>query len=183
MKITDIKTALQTICGTVTGLNGKVFVDRDRPYEDSDLPCLEITFEGADPARNADHYLDWAARFGLAIKVKAAELDRPDTMAETLLGAVQAKLYTNLKLSGVLDKELDFGSIRSEDDANGEKVVRKLTMEIVCAYTEELYGQAMDDFLEAAVQIDLAGPRNAPQIPAKPDGQIDAAATINLPHS
>ncbi|MEW6612703.1 MAG: hypothetical protein AB1409_08180 [Pseudomonadota bacterium] len=181
MKVTDIKAALQTLLGTIAGLNGRVFVDRERPYEAADLPCVEITFEGAEPERKADHYLDWRARIGLAVMVKAAESARPDTTAEGLLGNVLAKLYADLKLGGVLPEELEFGPIRSEEDAAGEHVVRRLVMEIVCSYTEELYGQATDTFLTAAVQIDMAGPRNDPQEPAEPDGQIDAAATIHLP--
>ena len=54
-------------------------------------------------------------------------------------------------------------------------------MDIVCPYTMEMYGVATDDFLTSAVEIDLASPRNDPQDPTEPDGQIDAAVTITLP--
>lgn len=181
MSLAAIKTALAARLDDIAGFAGRVFVDRERPYEDADLPCLEIAFEGADPERKADHYLNWRARFALAVCVKAAETSRPDTMAETLLEAVQARLYNDLNLGGLLPEELDFASVRSEADAGGDCVVRRLTMTIVCPYTMELYGPATDDFLLAAVQIDLASPRNDPQLPTEPDGQIDAATTFNLP--
>lgn len=181
MSITAIKTALQARLDDIAGFSGRVFVDRERPYADGDLPCLEISFEGAEPDRKADHYLNWRARIALAVCVKAAETARPDTAAETLLEAVQASLYAYLNLGGLLPEELDFGSVRSEVDAGGECVVRKLAMEIVCPYTMELYGPATNDFLTTAVQIDMAGPRNDPQLPTEPDGQIDAAVTFNLP--
>lgn len=181
MSIIAIKAALQSRLDDIAGFGGRVFVDRERVYADGDLPCLEICFESAEPERKADHYLNWRARFSLAVCVKAAETARPDTTAETLLEAVQASLYAWLNLGGLLPEELDFGSVRSEEDASGERVVRKLVMDIVCPYTMELYGQATDDFLTTAVEIDLASPRNDPQLPTEPDGQIDAAVTFNLP--
>lgn len=181
MSIVAIKSALQSRLVAIAGFGGRVFVDRTRPYADGDLPCLEIGFESADPERKADHYLNWRARFSLAVCVKAAETERPDTASETLLEAVQASLYAWLNLGGLLPEELDFGSVRAEEDAGGDCVVRRLTLDIVCPYTMELYGQATDDFLTAAVQIDLASPRNDPQLPTEPDGQIDAAVTFNLP--
>lgn len=181
MKVTEIKAALQTRLAAIPGFENRVFVDRERPYEDADIPCLEITFDGADPDRKAEHYINWRARIGLSVVVKAAESARPDTTAEGLLGDVQTSLYTDLTLGGVLPQELEFGSVRPEEDGGGARVVRKLTMDIVCPYTEELYGQATDAFLTAAVQIDMASPRNDPPLPTEPDGQIDATVTITLP--
>ena len=181
MSIVAIKSALQARLDDIAGFGGRVFVDRERAYADADLPCLEISFESADPERKVEHYLNWRARFSLAVCVKAAETARPDTTAETLLEAVQASLYAYLNLGGLLPEELDFGSVRSEVDANGERLVRRLTMDVVCPYTMELYGVCTDDFLTTDVQIDLASPRNDPQLPTEPDGQIDAAVTFNLP--
>lgn len=181
MSIVAIKSALAARLDDIAGFGGRVFVDRERPYADSDLPCLEISFESADPERKVEHLINWQARFSLAVCVKAAETARPDTTAETLLEAVQASLYSYLSLGGLLPEELNFSSVQSEVDAGGECVVRRLTMDIVCPYTTELYGLATDDFLTTDVQIDMASPRNDPQLPTEPDGQIDAVATINLP--
>lgn len=181
MKITDIKAALKDRLALIPGFGGRIFVDRARPYEDPDLPCLEITFDGADPERKIEHYIHWRARIGLSVQVKAAETERPDTTAEALLGDVQASLYADPSLDGVLPDELEFGSITADEDAGGDRVVRRLKMEVIALYNEELYPVALTDFGSAAINIDMASPRNDPQTPATPDGQIDAAVIVTLP--
>lgn len=182
MNITGFKSALQTRLQNVTGLFGtRIFVDRERPLEDADLPCAVIRFKGAEASRTLIHEITWQAQVDVELVVKAAETTRPDTTAEGYLNIVLARLYTNMKLNDVLADEMSFTGVRPEESAEGERVVRKLILSITGELVDGVYDVAADAFETAHIDIDMASPRNDPQTPAEPDGQLDAAAIITLP--
>jgi hypothetical protein len=181
MTVATIEAALQSCLTPIAGFAGRVFVNRERAYAASDLPCLEIKFTGEDPERSADHYQSWDAHFSLAVCVKAAEADRPDLAADALYQQVKAQLYANLTLDDEVPNELEFSGGRPEVDAAGEFVVRKLVLDIKCRYLDELYGIASNALTTVTVGIDMANPRNTPSLPYGPDGQIDAQVSITLP--
>lgn len=181
MTVATIEAALLACLEPIAGFGERIFVNRERPYESADLPCLEIRFTGEDSERGADHYMTWDASFALAVCVKAAEADRPDLAADALYQQVKARLYADMTLAGEVPRELEFAGGRPDVDAGGEFVVRKLVLDIKCQYTDELYGQATDALSTVAMGIDMGNPRNDPQLPAGPDGQIDAQITIDLP--
>lgn len=52
-------------------------------------------------------------------------------------------------------------------------------MQFTVSYYHEP-AQNFGDFASAAVQFDMANPRNDPQTATGPDGQVDASTTITL---
>ena len=181
MTVASIEAALQSCLTPIAGFGGRVFVNRERAYAANELPCLEIKFSGEDPERSADHYQTWNAHISLSVCVKAAEADRPDLALDALYQQVKAALYVNMRLGGEVTRELEFSGSRPDVDAAGEFVVRKLVLDIKCRYDDELYGQASDTLSTVTFGIDLGNPRNDPQLPSGPDGQIDASVSITLP--
>ena len=179
MGVPAIKTALREKLLPI--FSGRVFVEQERALSGADLPCLEITFRSAEPSRDMDHFIVWRARFSLEVFARAAETDRPDQTAESLMESVQNALYQDLKIGGALSDEMAFGTVEADSDAAGEQVVRSVAMTVYCPYIAGLYPRANDDFLTAEIGFDLASPRNDPQIPAQPDGQIDARVSVQLP--
>jgi hypothetical protein len=181
VNISGFKAALAARLVPLAAFNGRIFVDRERDFADAELPCVVISFTGADAARTLVNGIEWTTRLDVVLIVKAAESARPDTTAEGYLNDVLARLYTDMKLGGVLADEMNFTAVRSEESANGERVVRRLVLELSGVVVDDLYAAVADDFITAAVEIDMASPRNDPQTPAEPDGQIDARTTITLP--
>lgn len=181
MNITGFKAALQTRLLAVAAFGNRIYVDRERPLEDADLPCAMIRFAGAEASRTLIHAISWQAQVDVEIIVKAAEPTRPDTTAEGYLNSVLTRLYTDMKLGNVLADDMNFTGVRTEESAEGERVVRKLILSITGELVDGVYDVAADAFVTARIDIDMASPRNDPQTPADPDGQLDASATITLP--
>lgn len=182
MKISDIKAALDSKLMSVAGVASRVYVERETDIPESQLPCIVLSLEGATPDRKIDHSIEWTARFGITVYTKAAGSQRPDTTAETILGQVLALLYADMTLGGVVPDEIEFGPLSVAASMN-DQVSRQYRLEVSASYVQDLYGQATDDFLLAAVEIDMASPRNDPPTPTGPDGQIDASVSIALPNT
>lgn len=172
-----IRDAVYNLLKTQPALT-RMFEARTKPANEADLPFGNVT-TGAETVEDlADQFKELRTlqvSVMLVVRQAAGVADKLDDLAETveaLLGAAQT-------LGGVCDFfrykgcEPDYGSAAADE-------VAMLTMNYECKYTWELE-PVLGGLSTVAVSFDMSGPRNDPQLPAQPDGQIDAAATINLP--
>jgi len=180
-KITTIKAALASTLSGKTSVGTRVYVNRVRVLPENLLPAIVITFNRSSADRTIDQQLLRKGEFDIRILVKDQDAAAPDTQAEAILESVEAALQANLYLGGALHDEIEFGAVRLDSGDTLEVVTRELALTVSCPWIHDIYGLPTDDFEVAAVQIDMASPRNDPQNVLHPDGQIDAATTFDLP--
>lgn len=174
-----IRDALITILTPVaTAASARLFRQRIKPTSESKLPWINIETDGDTADRHTDQYTD---RHALSINVRIAAKDQ-DLVADvldTISEQVEAVLRINPTLLGTVES-FDYKSSNPDYNGAADVEIAELVLNYECIYITEpsLNG---DDFLTLDVDFDMASPRNDPQNPATPDGQIDASATITLP--
>lgn len=180
-KITEIKQAIASVLVAAnTQVGSRVFVNRLRAIEESELPAIVITFNGASGDRERQEQIRRRGDFSIRILVKDREFSTPDTQAEAILEQVEAALKQNLYV-GAAHEELEMGEIRAEGNFDTEATARVLTLAVAVTWFFDVYGVPSDSYLTTSVSIDMSNPRNDPQGVNSPDGQIDAATTFSMP--
>lgn len=155
-----------------------LFSARTKPTDESRVPFANIV---TGPEQTEDLSDQWIEKRTVQVYVRlyvvndASVVDLLDDLAEaveTLLGADQT-------LGGACS-QMRYKGCDPDYDSAAEQEVALLTMNYECTYLWEP-SPAGDDLEVVQVSIDMSSPRNEPQIPHTPDGQIDASATINVP--
>jgi hypothetical protein len=152
--------------------------ERIAPAQVGALPAVSIYLPSETAERALDQFQEKCrARIDIECNVQRS----PTFVAETeaLFLAIRAKLMINQTLDSLAEsceyigRNFDLGAV-------GDVDAIRLTLHYDCVY---IYSTttAADAFNTIGLKIDMAGPRNDPQTPTVPDGQIDASATITLP--
>lgn len=148
------------------------------PAPGSNQPVVRVYAAGESSERSRTELED-ARRLRIEVKVSVNRAAGFQTLLNNACEAVEAKLGQKPTLDGVADSfeftgwSPDFGAVSEIDAASAV-----LNYEAAYVFTPTI---SADAFLTMNVEIDMAGPRNDPQSPTEPDGQIDASATIALP--
>lgn len=154
-----------------------LFEARTKPSGEEKLPFANVT----TGSETSEELGDWGEMRNLQVQVTLYErmeqgvVDRLDELAEK----VEAYLGADQRLGGVCDSfrykgcEPDYTSAAAQEAAS-------LTLNYECKY-QWAPDPTVDVFGTVEVSIDMAGPRNEPQLPSHPDGQIDSVDVITLP--
>lgn len=174
------QTIVNKIVALLTGVSGV-----PTPKEADDLPAtgiaqpiVRVAITGESSTRSKSELED-ERKLRLEIRIASPRAAGFQTALNTISELVESKLGANPTLQGTADSceyvgmSSDFGNVADIDSAS-----LVLSYEATYIYTPTI---AADTFITLSLQIDMAGPRNDPQEPAEPDGQIDASATIALP--
>ena len=173
--ITVIKDQIAARLDGYPAFAGRVHIDRERPFAESDLPCANVRFIDAEADNTVAGQIDWLGNFTVTVTAMSPEPDRPDAEVERLTEIARKRIAAA--------ENLVVTALRADHDVEGEVVCRAIVIELAAGWTEEV-GELPDDLADlniVHVDIDMAQPRNDPQHPPGPDGQIDAQTTIELP--
>lgn len=113
------------------------------------------------------------------VKITATDDEGIADTLDAISDQVEARLSVKPDLGGLVES-FDYKSMNPDYMGEASSELAQLVLEYECTYlyTTVLTG---DDFLTLDAKIDMSSPRNDPQTPTGPDGQIDASATISLP--
>ncbi|SNT28935.1 hypothetical protein SAMN06265795_12239 [Noviherbaspirillum humi] len=184
-----IRHALCELLDTVPVLSGRVFASRTHPVDAESpgaLPCV-LVYTERDPGEYIDGYRhgrDLAIRIVVIARADQDADDVLDDLCDAIEDAIEAAMNGSVLPAPdfvslvdqcpYIDTELKYGG----DEGRADLVHAEMT------YTARYIrspAQSFPGFDTLQVAIDMAGPRNEPQLPSRPDGQIDAVATIPLP--
>jgi hypothetical protein len=181
--IYEIQERIATRLMTRPDLAERVYIERARQLSESDLPCVDVRFTGADVDNGVLGQIGLTGHFEVKVRVLDAEPHAPAMKADLLGRIARGLLYTDANLSGLLPNPLCIDAIRAETNAEGELIVRSIVLELSACWIEcpDVDFDALADLRTVHVDIDMASPRNDPPLPGCPDGQIDARETIHLP--
>jgi len=177
--LTSIKAALVALLTPLPGFAGRVYAEHERLLTAAQLPCVVVRFSGARAEVSCAAHIDWTAGYEIVIYTAAEMAQEPQTAAEQLMESVLDALGRDTTLSGLVPPEIQFESITPSLENGANLIVRCLTIALSAALRRPVNrADGLDDFLHAHVDIDMASPRNDPQTPACPDGQLDAVADV-----
>ena len=185
----EIRHALRDMLDAVPSLNGRVFASRSHPVDTDTpgaLPCV-LVYTDRDPSEFLDTYRQ-ARDLALRIVVIVRSDDNADDQLDDLCGTIEDVIenamngvYVPAPLFATLVDQCPYRDTELKyvgEEGRADLVHAEMT------YTARYIrspAQELPDFKTAAISIDMAGPRNEPQLPSHPDGQIDASVVINLP--
>lgn len=173
---TDLAARMQALSGSIAGL--LVARQRHKPLAESAMPIINVQTGSEKAARNSDAYRD-IRTLDVAIIISAQtdeevadDLDDVAELVEAALGLVPTldDLVERFEYTGMTPSYAEGAAVQAAS----------LRLEYECDYL----WQPTPDVVALAtvhVDIDMASPRNNPQTPTGPDGQIDASDHINLP--
>lgn len=186
----QLRSALKELLKRIDLLDGKVFASRSIPVlgdgdgERYDLPCVLI-YTDRDPATDVDGFnikRDLVIRIVAVVRVAEGADDELDDMCDAIEVTVKGAFDKDPALGVVplvslaedmtyLDTELTYTG------ADGRAELAHANMSYTLTYVK---GDAMilPGLKEVSIEIDMASPRNDPQIPREPDGQIDAKVRV-----
>lgn len=154
-----------------------LFGARTKPAGEEQLPFANVLTAAESAEDLADQWLELRTlhvAIHLAVRQAEGVADALDDLAEQveiLLGADQT-------LGGVCEF-FRYQGCEPDYDSAAHLEAAALVLNYECKYVWAP-SPPVDAWHTAGVQFDMAGPRNDPQFPTHPDGQIDAAATITL---
>ena len=161
-----------------TNIVKKVFAGRAQVTHAKEMPFINVLTGSETCERPIDASELRTVQVFIKIYTNAAEgiYDELDSIAY----AVESVLEKDSGLSGIVENfeysGADPDAISASDTENGE-----LTLNYTAQYLREPDPIA-DDLVLICTDIDMADPRNDPQFPPGPDGQIDASVTIEFPN-
>ncbi|MDR1276387.1 MAG: hypothetical protein LBL72_08435 [Candidatus Accumulibacter sp.] len=181
MNPNPVKQKLSDLVKTIPEFGNRVYVEHERLLSPADLPACVIRFSDASVNENDGWRVIWTARFSVAVTTLAPTDSEPETQAEILIDAILRHLLADIRLSGLLSWDLSLEGISVEMDAAGETVARRLTLSLAVRLVDVIgLAEELPDLSTVAVGIDMASPRNNPQLPTGPDGQIDAEVSVDF---
>lgn len=170
-----IRARVATVLGAHPDL-ANLFVSRGRPAHESQAPFGRVMIGSETSGRAIDRHAEKRSldlRIQLVVQATTGSDDALDDLAET----VEKLMAADPTLNDLAERHDYQGtSFDFDGGANADLAAAELKYSIEYIYE---YEPVFDDFITAAVGIDMASPRNDPQTPAEPDGQIDASATID----
>ena len=170
---------IDKIVSMLTGMPGSPKPkEEDEKPAPANQPVVRVSMVGESSVRSKSEMQDernMRVEIKLAVPRAAgfhAALNAISAMIENKIGAAP-QLENTAESCQYIGMTADMGAVSDIDAAS---IV--LIYEVMYIYTPTT---AADAFLTANIKIDMASPRNDPQKPTQPDGQIDASATITLP--
>lgn len=153
-----------------------LFVSRGRPVSERKAPYARVMINQEAAGRQMDFHSEKRTldvKIQLVLQSVTGADDALDALAETTenLMAADPTLNNLAERHEYQGTAFDF-----EAGAQADLVSAELSYSVQYIYEP---ASEFDDFVTAAVGFDMASPRNEPQVPSGPDGQIDAAATID----
>lgn len=166
-----------TLLTGIAGLPTPKEID-EQPAAGSSQPIVRVGWSNETSARSKSEMED-ERKLRLEIHLAAPRKPGFQTALNAMAELVEAKLGANPKLNDTADSLEYLGATPDPGEvADVASAEMMLSYEASYIYTPTV---TADTFGTLNVQIDMAGPRNDPQLPATPDGQIDASATVILP--
>lgn len=153
-----------------------LFVSRGRPAHESQAPFGKVLIGSETSVRAMDYHSEKRTldlRIQLVVQASAGTDDALDDLAETVenLMAADPTLNSLAERHDYQGTTFDF-----EGGANADLAAAELRYSVEYIYEP---AQDLDDLIMVATGIDMASPRNDPQLPVGADGQIDASATVD----
>jgi hypothetical protein len=172
-----IREDLRALLDGATDAGSSVFKSRSEPFAEDDLPAIAIVTPSEDGDNLAADGGHPQLRKTLTVVIRcmvAATSDASMSIAlDTLTEQVEPLILTNIDFIKAREKLLDFNTaLATTEDGAVIPGVADITMRL--QYTEEYPPVIGDDLKTIAADWDMASPRNDPQTPTGPDGQIDA---------
>lgn len=158
----------------------ELFTARGRPVNERHTPYANIV-SGAE--RSEMHSQQWQDKRTLPVYVRlyTQDGDESPNVLDDLAERVETLLSVDSTLGGIVES-FEYRGADPDYESAAQQDLASLVLEYECVYIWEPTVDA-DDFETAVIEIDMAHPRNDPQDPAEPDGQIDASTTITLPQA
>lgn len=152
-----------------------LFVSRGRPVSENRVPFGKVVIASETAGKKMD-YISEARSLDVRILLVVKALSGADAQLDALAEQVENILAAHQTLDGLAERQEYKGTqFEFEDGATGDLSSAELRYAVDYIYEPV---QVFDDLSTVAVGFDMASPRNEPQIPATPDGQIDAQVTI-----
>lgn len=168
----DIALRLAAVPG-ITLLKGRV-----KPIAEDELPAVVVLTGSERAERYLDNFLDLhrlSVQVRIFVRSTDAVLDAVDDIAEQ----VTAILRQDETLDGLVQC-FEYQGVTPDYESAADMEIAVGTMDFEARYFHELRGVVVDDLDTVHAAIDMSSPRNDPQEPVEPDGQIDAELLIDL---
>lgn len=173
-KIRDAVTAKLTAHTLLT----KLFEARTKPAGEESLPSANV-ISGTETVEDLADQFRELRTLQVSIVLEAKQAAGVVVKLDDLAEQVESLLSTVPTLGGVCEFFRYKGCDPDYDSASAQEAA-SLTLNYECKYVWEPV-PVVNTLTTVQVSVDMAGPRNDPQLPSRPDGQIDASATITLP--
>lgn len=155
-----------------------LFNARGRTISELKAPCANITLgnEVYD-----DDIAGFAVKRKLVVYIKAYVVAGKEAanQLDEISYVIENLLHNKKDLNGNCDV-LEYQGMQPNYDNAPLQDSAMITLQYNCNYTWEPDETNLNDLNIVHVDIDMSSPRNDPQKPYEPDGQIDASATIDL---
>lgn len=149
-----------------------------QPAQPVALPFASVETGSETSVRLSDQFCELRT-VKVDVRLYASPAEHAGDTLDALSETVESLLSLDQNLGGIAESFKYMGA-ESGSASVADTAAASLTMTFECKYVWAPQ-PPQDDFGMVAVEIDMANPRNAPSLPATPDGQIDAAVTIILP--
>lgn len=175
---TIVRNTVTLILQPVTGVTRKT-ESRFKPTKQSDLPLLnvvsgeEVKVDDIDSGRER-------RRVELHVVLYALAEANVEDVLDSLAEQVEALLLADETLGNKVESIVYTGASPDYDSAAAQEIA-SLALKFDVTYIWTMPEVSADAFTLALVSVDMAGPRNDPQLPAGPDGQIDSVDQVALP--
>lgn len=151
---------------------------RGKPTDEGNLPFANV-MTGVEIA--LDFTDQWREQRTLQVSVLLYQRDDEDVAdaLDDLAEKAEALLRRDQTLGGICES-FRYKGATPDYESGAAQEIAALVLNYECVYIWEPVVD-LEALTAIAVDIDMAGPRLEPQLPAHPDGQIDAVDVINLP--
>lgn len=168
---------INKIVALLTGITGlpapKELDEKPSPTQ----PVLRVYAAGETPTRKTE--MEDERKLRIEVRMAANRAEGFQTTLNDMSKLVEDKLALDPQLDETASSFEYLGMAPNVGDVGDiDSASMVLMYEATYIYTPTI---TAEDFLTMSLEIDMAGPRNDPQLPAEPDDQIDASATITLP--
>ncbi|MDR1311924.1 MAG: hypothetical protein LBK01_08675 [Burkholderiaceae bacterium] len=155
-----------------------LFYARTKSISEEDLPAGDVV-TGSETVESASDQWQELRTVQLHVLLYAQNTASVADTLDTLAEVVEQLLSDDQTLGG-LCTTFQYAGCDPDYESAATYDMAILTMNYTCRY---VWQRAFDlgELSSISVGIDMASPRNDPQIPAHPDGQIDAEIEITLP--
>ncbi len=153
-----------------------LFVSRGRPAHESQAPFGKVVIGSETSGRAMDYHSEKRTldlRIQLVVQSATGADDDLDALAETVENLMAADPTLNS-----LAERHDYQGTTFDFEGGAQADLAAAELRYSIEYIYEPVAE-LDDLIQVATGIDMASPRNDPQTPTGPDGQIDARATVD----
>lgn len=152
-----------------------LFVSRGRPVHESKAPFGSVVIASESASRKSD-YPSESRVLDVRIALTVKSVDGVDAQLDALAEVIERLMAVDPRFDDLAERSDYQGTAFDfESGANGDLASAELRYNV--EYIFEPVSD-FDNFSTFSAGFDMASPRNEPQVPAGPDGQIDAEVTI-----